>query len=311
MQKTIVITGANGFIGRHLTKKAIDLGYVVYAVVTDKEGLADLSSASLHVIEATYDDFCKLPDCLPEGIEYFVHLAWQGHWQKQLQGSYELQLLNAVYAGKAFENAQSLKAEKFVYVTTVNVFEVTSLLEKGDYSSSLRPGVLYALGKVAGEIICGYLSSSGVTSFNSVCLPMAYGPGNKSLMVPNVCISKLMQGIPVDLVKGNGQYDLVYIDDIVEGLVAVLERGQRNKSYYLGHQDIKTFKEIFHSIGQILDPTVKMRFGAYPGDNSIDFSHIDLNALAVDTGFVCHADFAKSIFKTAEWLKANDYLGIK
>ena len=81
MQKTIVITGANGFIGRHLTKKALDLGYVVYAIVTEKEGLADLVSESLHVIEATYDDFFFFFDCLPKGIDYFVHLAWQGHWR--------------------------------------------------------------------------------------------------------------------------------------------------------------------------------------------------------------------------------------
>ena len=140
---------------------------------------------------------------------------------------------------------------------------------------------------------------------------MAYGPKNKSLMVPNVVISKLMQGKSPDLIDGNSPYDLIYVDDIVEGLLAIAEKGKNLKSYYLGHEKLKTFKELFTEIGSIIDPKIKLNFGAFKDTSEIDYSLIDLKALKNDTGFVCKSNFNDSILETAKYLKEVNFLGIK
>ena len=134
---------------------------------------------------------------------------------------------------------------------------------------------------------------------------MVFGEENKSMMVPNVVLTKLLSGKSPDLIDGNGLYDLIYVKDVASGLVAIGEKGTPMKSYYLGSRKLKSFKELFLEIGKIINPSVNINFGAYPDANYIDYSLINLDELYDDTGFEPKCDFKESILKTSAWLKEN------
>jgi len=309
--KTAVVTGANGFIGKAVTLKLLEEGYSVFAVVTDAKGLSDIHDPRLVIVQAFFQDYPDLPNKISAPIDLFFHFAWQGVWGPAFQ-DYGLQMSNAVNAGKAMEVAQKLRAKKFILASTVNVLETKKKL-LDSHVSGLRATTNYAMAKISAEMICRTLAAKGQTDFNCAYIAMAYGPNNFSLMVPNVVIAKLNAGISPDLVAGNGLYDLIYIDDIARGFFAIGEKGHPMTSYYLGHSHLKTFKALFSDVGRIVNPEVKLNFGAYPDDNSLDYSMIDLNGLKNDTGFEPSANFEDSIKTTSRFIQQSsfDFLGGK
>lgn len=311
MERTALITGANGFIGNALCKGLLRRGYKVVALVTNIETFEFYNHKNVRTFVGVYEDYDSISLQFSDDVDVVFHLAWQGLNGKSAQSDYRKQLTNSVYCGEAFNMALKHNAKKFVLVSTCNILETISIITSDHVDRPIRAANIYGLGKIAAETIIKYLSSCNSTAFNCAYLAMAYGPGNHSLMVPNVAISKLSQGKDVDLIEGNNLYDLIYIDDIVDGLIAIFERGNTNTSYYLGHRYLKTFKEIFTDIAECFDGKSLLHFGTYHAENDLDYSLIDLDSLYKDTGFECSADFAKSVLKTAEWLKKNDYLGIK
>jgi nucleoside-diphosphate-sugar epimerase len=307
--KVDVVTGANGFIGKAVTKELLRKGDFVYAVVTDSKGMDEIKNDNLRIVPAFFEDYPSLPDKFDKLIDVWYHFAWQGVWGPAFK-DYKLQLSNAAYARMAIEVAKKSHASKFVLASTVNVLETKKKISiQGP--QPLRYTTNYAMSKLTAEMLCKTFSENEGICFNCAYLAMAYGPGNGSLMVPNVVICKLMQGISPDLVEGNGLYDLIYVDDIAKGFVAIGERGLPMKSYYLGHSALKSFRNLFMELGKIVNPNVPLNFGVYPDDNQLDYSQIDLNELEKDTGFVPSSDFRQSVLSTMVWLKEHDFLGVK
>lgn len=308
--KKAVVTGANGFIGNALVSLLVERGYFVYAVTAGSNLLTTANPAQVLQIPATFDEYPSLVEKIEGPIDCFFHLAWMGVWGKPFS-DYELQFFNAVETGKTFEIAEKLSTRKFVLASTVNVLETKKLVLQQKIGQNLRATTNYGMAKLSAEMICKTLSCKGETSFSAAYIAMAYGPNNYSLMVPNVVISKLLRDESPDLIVGNGLYDLIYIDDIVKGLLAIGEHGDRSESYYLGHSELRTFREIFSDIGGIINPDVPLNFGAYPDENQIDYSLIDLRRLTDICGWKPEANFRESILKTAEFLKEAKLLEAK
>lgn len=300
--KKAVVTGANGFIGNALVKLLLQRGYFVYAVTAGPAFLECERSHNLVKIEALFSGYDSLVDKIKGPIDCFFHLAWKGVWGKPF-ADYDVQFSNAVQAGRTFEIAEQLNTKKFVLASTVNVLETKKLLMQQSIKGTLRATTNYGMAKLSAEMICKTLASKNETSFNTAYIAMAYGPGNYSLMVPNVVISKLLKKESPDLIEGNGLYDLIYIDDIVSGLLAIGEFGDGSESYYIGHGELRKFRDIFTEIGQIVSPTTPLNFGAYPDENQIDYSLIDLRRLTEISNWEPKVDFKESILKTAEFLK--------
>ena len=300
--KCAVVTGANGFIGRNLVISLLKKDYFVYAIVTEEESLKDLCGASLKQVKLFFEDYCKLTSIIDRSVDIFYHCAWQGVWGKAFE-DYSLQMNNAINSGKTMEIASLLNAKKFVLISTVNVLETKKVILEPEKYLKLRATTNYSMAKISAEMICRTLSSSNGVEFNCAYIAMVYGEGNYSLMVPNVVIKKLLHDISPDLIEGNGLYDLIYVKDVADGLLAIGERGKNLISYYLGQRKLQTFKDIFTEVGIIVNKDVKMNFGAYPDANYIDYSLVDLDALYRDTGFETSHPFKDSILSTSKWIK--------
>lgn len=300
--KKAVVTGANGFIGNALVSLLVERGYFVYAVTGGPNPLNAANPKQVVQIPALFEEYPSLVEKIEGPIDCFFHLAWVGIWGKP-QADYAMQLNNAIQVGRTFEIAEKLNTRKFVLASSVNVLEMKRLIMEQTIEGPLRNTTNYGIAKLSAEMICKTLASHGKTSFNTGYMAMCYGRGNYSLTVHNVVISKLLNGESPDLIEGKGLYDLIYIDDAAKGFLAIAEHGVKSESYYLGHSDLKTFRELFEEIGQIVNPSVKMNFGTYPDSNQIDYSLIDLKRLTDLCGWKPEADFHESILKTAEFLK--------
>ena len=74
----ILITGANGFIGRALTELMLSKGHNVFAIVTSERELEPLKCDKLHVFKLFFEDYPKIAELVQEDIDVVYHFAWHG-----------------------------------------------------------------------------------------------------------------------------------------------------------------------------------------------------------------------------------------
>lgn len=299
----VLITGANGFIGKELTKKMLNDGHKVYAVVNNKKDMFDIANDNLKVIELLFEKYNLIAENVNCSIDIAYHLAWDG-----LSGSkakdVELQLCNVLATYVLFEQLKKIETKKIVFASSMNTLEVYSYLKCPlDYNP--RGVYIHVASKINAEIVLRTLCSEASIQFNSAVIAMAYGENNKSGMIINMVISSLLNGVSPKLISGNNVYDILYVKDIANGLYSIGTYGVNTKSYYVGHNWGKTFKNIIEEIRDIVNPSVELLFGSVLGDNHIDFSYINRDELMIDTGWKPSFDFKESIVNTANWIKLN------
>ena len=305
MNKAIV-TGAGGFIGGALTEFLLNKGITVYGVdISQKMLQRHISKNNFVPVIADFAKYSQLHEMIGDNdIDVFYHFAWQGVFGEPFK-DYRLQLSNASAAGDAINAAIKIGSKKFVLAGTMNEYEMNEYI-KADYFEP-RYTYIYSVAKQAAEAICKTLAFNRKIEFNCGRIAMAYGENNCSMMVPNVVMKNLLSNTPCKLIEGKNLYDMIYIDDIVRAFYAIGERGHNMKSYYVGHRQTGTFREIIEKIADILNPDCPLLFGGYPDSPSgVDYNNIDTDALYRDTGFECKSDFKESILKTAEWLKGYE-----
>lgn len=302
--KSVVITGASGFLGGALALRLLKEGVQVYGVGATADGFQRFAEFENFVpVIAEFGDYFKLSELVAgRNFDVFYHFAWQGVFGEAFK-DYALQLKNASYACEALMQAKKLGCKKFVLAGTYNEFEVRGFMEDIEYQP--RYTCIYASAKLVSELMCRTLAYQNSIEYNAGLVCMAYGENNFSDMLPNVVLRQLLKGEEPKLITGDNHYDMVYVDDVAAAFAAIGERGINQQSYYIGHRRLRTFKELLCEMRDIVSPNTKLHFGAFQDTAAMDYSRIDLEALYRDTGFECKADFKESILKTADWLKAQ------
>ncbi len=301
--KKVAITGCSGFFGGILTKTLLNLGVVVYGIDINKEKLQTINNTNFIPIVASFEEYERLPELIgDQDIDVFYHLAWAGGFTTAIR-DYKLQMSNAGFAGDALMAAHKLGARKFVYANTYNQYEIINFLESESFEP--RYTCIYSTGKTAAGLICRTLAHNLGIEYSAGLIPMPYGEQNYSKQLVNVVIKSLCNGQAPKLVEGNNLYDLVYVQDIIDALIAIGEKGRNKKEYYVGHRKLKTFKEWMIEIRDEIAPDVELRFGEYIDNQQIDYSRVDLDALYHDTGWECHYELKDKIRDTAEWVNNN------
>ncbi len=303
--KKVIVTGAGGFIGGALTEFFLEKGITVYGVDVSEKALERHKGKETFVpIVADFTKYGQLHELIRDDIDVFYHFAWQGVFGEPFR-DYRLQLSNAASAGDAITEAVKIGCKRFVFAGTMNEYEMNEYIKADSFEP--RYTYIYSVAKQAAEAVCKTLAYNLGIAYNCGRVAMAYGERNRSMMVPNVVMKNLLAGTPCKLVEGNNLYDMVYIGDIVRAFYAIGERGVNMKSYYVGHRNVGTFREIIEKIAEVLNPDCPLLFGTYPDAKSgVDYKNIDTDALWRDTGFECQTDFKESILKTASWLKSAD-----
>lgn len=302
--KRAVVTGATGFIGRALTKALLDRGVEVIAVGRNVRNLSELREQGAETYSAAFGDYGRLYEVVDvRDVDVFYHCAFSGGFGGKALRDYSLQLENAKYSCDAVMSAVRMGTKRFVLASTVNTIELRSLLQ--DESLFPRYTCIYSTGKLAAELMGKTLACNNGLAFSTALIAMPYGEGNPARTLPNIVMEQLSEGIRPKLIEGKNMYDLVYIDDVAAGLVAIGDKGQVDKSYYIGNRKLRTFRSWIEALRDVLAPDMELVFGEYPDAPALNYDYIDLDALYRDTGFACQADFKESVMKTAAWLEAQ------
>jgi len=300
---TVFVNGATGFIGKALTKKLLQEGKTVYAIVRNKDKIIELEQyGDLSPVVADLENISHLNTLIQDDdIDVFYHLANYARYPEDNQ-NYHVQLKNTELICDALTEATKLNCKKYVLVGTSYQYQKN----KNDSDQEYRSCSIYGSARLSAQVMCETIAHLNKIKFNTALLTNCFGIGDYSSRSTNSIIRTLLSGESPKLIEGNNKHDWVYIDDLVDGLIAVGEAGKNFKTYYIGNRKLKTFREIIECVRDIINPDIELKFGTYSDSAYIDYSLIDLDALYNDTGFECKSDFNQSILKTMEWIKFLD-----
>lgn len=294
--KSAIVTGANGFVGHHLVKLLSDNEYKIYAIIRNKNENIDniFHIQNVHIVYCDMEEIDNLPKLINDtNIDYVYHLAWAGS-SGNLRTQYELQLNNAIWAGKLVEAIGKMGIKRLLVSGSV-----TQLMYR-DYliNDNISPEMItcYAIGKISAEYICKCICAKYDIDLCWTYISNFYGADDPTNNFINFLLDNYANGITPELTTAEQLADFTYVTDIAKGLMYACERGKRNTSYYVGYGNPKPLKEFILELKQIVNPDIESGIGkkVFNG-KSVDFSTIDVNKLSRDTGFSADIAFKEGI----------------
>lgn len=232
----ILVTGSAGFIGSHLAHRLLDRGDEVvgldnlnpyYDPTLKQARLARLEAREgyrhANIDLADRDAMARLfADAKPDRV---VNLAAQAGVRYSLEQPAAYVDSNLVGFGNILEGCRAAQVEHLVFASTSSVYGANGKLPFSVHEPVHHPITLYAATKLANESMAhsyAHLFGIPATGFRFFTV---YGPWGR----PDMALFKFTQAIledrPIDVFgQGKMQRDFTYVDDIVSGVVAALDR---------------------------------------------------------------------------------------
>ena len=252
-----LVTGASGFIGRALVRRLAALGAEVHGVSRrppdgDDPGVAQWWTADL--ADATAVDRL-VEECRPAHI---VHLA------SAVTGSRDLEIVPRTFAANLASAVNLMVAS--ARLGDCRVVLAGSLEEPPPEAPHPLPSSPYAASKWAASGYARMFHALYALPVAIARIFMVYGPGQADTkkMVPYVCLSAARGEAP-KLMSGGRQVDWIFVEDVADGLVALMESGvEDGRAVDLGSGELVTTGEVAARICRLAGTGVEPEFGALP-----------------------------------------------
>jgi UDP-glucuronate 4-epimerase len=233
---TVLITGSAGFIGFHLSRRLLERGEAVVGL-DSLNAYYDpkLKAARLAILEghkgyrhakldlADRDGVAALfAGTKPTGV---VNLAAQAGVRYSLEKPEAYVDSNVVGFLNILEGCRAVQPRHLVYASTSSVYGANGKLPFNVHDHAVHPITLYAATKLANEAMAhSYSHLFGVPSTGFRFFTV-YGPWGRPDMALFKFTDAILKGQPIDVYgQGRMQRDFTFVEDIVDGLVAALDR---------------------------------------------------------------------------------------
>lgn len=209
---SVLVTGATGFTGGHLAQRLARSGFSVRALVRDLDRGSHLQSQAIELVHGDVRDPTSLSRAM-KGIDTVYHIA--ALFRQENVTQQEMWAVNAQGVQNMLDAAISAGVKRFVHCSTVGVHgDVKN--PPADEETAYTPGDIYQESKTAGEKIARHYMAEGRLPVVVFRPGGIYGPGDRRFL-------KLFRSIKkrrfVMIGTGEVLYQLVYIDDLVDGII--------------------------------------------------------------------------------------------
>lgn len=292
--KKVLITGASGFIGQHLSKKLIEIGATVTGTSRHQKG-SDTIVTGLHWWQGTFEN----PDFVRKVLksfkpDYVFHLAGDvtaANDQKHVLSTYNSLLTSTI---NLLAEAADGGCEKIVI--TGSSTEPNLLNEV--------PGSPYAAAKL-GSVIYGKLFQKLYELPVVIVRPfMGYGPAQpKYKILPHVILS-ILQGIQPKLTSGKWEVDWIYIDDLVEGMLYASTTSKiLPDPIDLGTGRLTSVRQMVEKIVDLMETDIQPDFGAIPDRYSEKPRIADIETTRSLIGWQAKTNLDTGLANMVSWFK--------
>lgn len=278
----IFITGTTGFIGSHLTKALLAGGYEIGALLRTGSDTSRLAGSldAISVFKGDVQDsdavYRSIGDFSPDAILHLVTYYAVEHASVDIGLMVDTNVKGTV---NLLQAAKEHGVKLFVNTSTCAVYEQKDRpLTEND---PVCPQNLYAVTKLQAEEACQfYALNYGVDGLTLRLFP-PYGPGDhERRLIPYVIASALQNTSPA-LTTGRQKWDFVYVDDIVNAYLAVLNAYPLKSPYdvvNIGTGQPVSIRDIVLMIMEMTHGTCELAWGAVPHrKNEVWFNSADIS----------------------------------
>ena len=238
---TVLVTGAAGFIGFHLSTRLLQQGHAVigfdninpyYDTALKRARIAQLEATALrtgsafHLIEADLEDRVAVDAAFAQHMpQKVVNLAAQAGVRYSIENPAAYIQANLVGFGHILEGCRHHGVEHLVYASSSSVYGGNTRMPFSEQHSVDHPVSLYAASKKANELMAHTYSHLYGLPATGLRFFTVYGPWGRPDMALFLFTKAMLEGKPIQ-VFNNGQMvrDFTYIDDIIESLMRLLEK---------------------------------------------------------------------------------------
>lgn len=329
---TILVTGAAGFIGYHLSKSLLKANHRVigvdsindyYSVDLKYARLKDLGvaevDASIDGLECSselYPNFSFVKVDLADNtaveklftrttFDKVCHLAAQAGVRYSIENPSVYIQSNLVAFGNLLEAVRHHKIDHFIYASSSSVYGETQEVPFKVDQRVDHPISLYAATKKANELMAHTYSHLYAINTTGLRFFTVYGPWGRPDMAYYLFTKAILKGEPIKVFnQGEMRRDFTYIDDIVEGVQRIIEQpiGNRDayKIYNIGNHKTETLMDFISTLEQHLGKTaVKEYLPMQPGD--VSQTYADVSALQQDYGYAPNTSIEEGLQRFAKW----------
>ena len=318
----ILLTGAAGFIGYHAAVRLLARGDDVVGIdnlndyydVTLKQARLDRLQAhdgfSFHRVDIS--DYEALTRVAAEaGIDKVVHLAAQAGVRYSLTNPFAYVQANLMGHMAVLELCRHLPVcEHLVYASSSSVYGGNTKLPFAVEDRTDTPVSLYAATKRADELMSHSYSHLYGLPQTGLRFFTVYGPWGRPDMALYIFTKAISEGRPIRVFNnGDMKRDFTYVDDIVSGVVAALDKppaageGPPHRIYNIGNHQSEPLMRLIEILENALGAKAEINFEPMqPGD--VKETYADISAIQRDLGFAPTTPIDVGIPKFVEWYKA-------
>jgi len=326
----ILVTGAAGFIGASLCGKLLARGDEVVGI----DNLNDYYDVSLKTARlqllADYEQFkfikLDIADASAlealfqqEKVQRVVNLAAQAGVRYSLTNPQAYVNSNILGFMNILEGCRHQAIEHLVYASSSSVYGANTRMPFSVHDNVDHPVSMYAASKKANELMAHTYSHLFQLPTTGLRFFTVYGPWGRPDMSPILFARNILEGKPIDVFNfGNHRRDFTYIDDIVDGVIRVLDQPARSnpewtgqnpdpgssrapyKVYNIGSNQPVHLLTFIETLEKYLGKTaVKNLLPMQPGD--VPDTYADVSDLVRDFGYQPSTQLEEGVGRFVRW----------
>lgn len=317
--RTLLVTGAAGFIGSNFVRMLVSRKEPVKLVAFDKltyagnlANLKDLLSDQVVFVKGDICDEAAVTKAIDEHkVTEIVHFAAESHVDRSILGSGPFVQTNVVGTQVLLDIAKAKKTEKFLYVSTDEVYgtlpenDPTALFTE---ETPIQPNSPYSASKAAGDcLVRSYFHTFHMPLLTTRC-SNNYGPYHFPEKLIPLFVTNLMEDKQVPLYgDGKNVRDWLYVEDHCDAIWTVLNKGKFGEAYNVGGNNEMTNRQITEIILAAMNK---------PWDKYVKYVQdrpghdrryaIDASKIKRELGWEPKHRFENAIKTTIQWYKDNE-----
>ena len=311
-----LLSGGAGFIGSHLCEALLARDWQVvvldnfdefYDPAVKRANIRQCQEqGNFKLVEGDIRDRALVESLLQgRDVDVLVHLAAKAGVRPSIADPLGYQDVNVRGTACLLEAARKYELGKFIFGSSSSVYGNNKKIPFAESDSVDFPISPYAATKKAGELLCHtycHLFGIGMTCLRFFTV---YGPRQR----PDLAIHKFTrlieagQAIPV-FGDGSMSRDFTYVDDIVAGVLAAIDRCEGYHIYNLGESEPIVLRDLVAAIEKALGKKAVIdRQPLQPGD--VDRTFADISLARKELGYKPGTDLAKGLENFVSWFRSK------